>query len=106
MRNVPSEQTDGAHSGKLPPETFVVLGGGGKPHTVVGAVIVSVAENEDDLLLDIDGEAPKHRPRHGYQGRERVQDELMWHSPAGLACQDARGPWIATRATTCSGHCE
>lgn len=42
----------------------MVLLGGGKPDSVVCAIVALVTEDEDDLVLNIDGETAEHGPRY------------------------------------------
>src|SRR5271157_6315873 len=57
------ECLNGSHIRKFASETFVVLLGGGEPHTVVCRVVALEAEDEDNLVLlvlNIDREGAKH----------------------------------------------
>src|SRR6185312_8249787 len=80
--DVPSEQPDRAHRRKFAPQALVMLGGRRQPDTVVLARVFPVTEDQDDLVLDIDGEAAKHRAR---VRRERIERELVRYALASLA---------------------
>jgi hypothetical protein len=52
--------------------------GGGEPDSVVGGVIWFFAEDEDDLLPDVDGEAAEQGAGLGRQRSDRIEYELVW----------------------------
>jgi hypothetical protein len=58
-------------------EARVVLGGGGDPDAVVGLGGRLVAEDQDDLVLHVDGQAAEHRARGWLKAGERVEDEAV-----------------------------
>jgi len=66
----------------------VVLLGGGEPHTVVCRLLALVAEDEDDLVLNIDREAAKHGVSPGQQRSDRVQYKLVGYDLALLGGGD------------------
>jgi hypothetical protein len=79
------QHSDGSHVGELPPQTPVLVFGCSEPHPVVCHLITFVAEDEDNLVLNIDREAAEHGARLGRQRRDRVEDEFMWDRLARLA---------------------
>src|ERR1017187_321200 len=60
-RHLLPQHLNGSHVGELPPQTLVMLLGGGEPHSVVGRLVRLVAEDEDDFVLNVEGEASEHR---------------------------------------------
>src|SRR5690242_16401394 len=76
-----------------------MLGGGSQPYAVVGGVVLPVAQNQYDLLPDIDRQTTKHGTRRRGERGERVEDELVRDDPARLALEKsiARGAtsWLA-----------
>jgi hypothetical protein len=52
-----SENLDRAHFRKLPPQTLVVLLGRGQPHSVVRRSLARVAQDEDNLVLNVNRES-------------------------------------------------
>lgn len=79
---------DGSHAGKLAPKTVVVLHGRGQPHSVIFRLAGLVAQDEDDLVLDVDGEAAEHGPRAGKQRGDCVEHEFVRD---GFAAFDGEG---------------
>ena len=79
------QHLDGSHVGELPPQTPVMVFGGSEPHPVVCRLITFVAEDEDNLVLNVDREAAEHGARLGRQRSDRVEDEFMWDRLARLA---------------------
>ncbi len=76
-RHLLPQHSDGSHVGEFPAQTLVVLLGGGKPHPVVGRLLTFVAENEHNLVLNVDREATEHRTGHRRQRSDRVEHEFM-----------------------------
>jgi hypothetical protein len=78
----------------------VVFLGSGQPHSVVCCPIALVAEDEDNLVLNVDCEATKHGASLGRQRSDRVEYELMWDGltlldgEEGVLCWE--GDFIAT----------
>jgi hypothetical protein len=62
---------------------------GGKPHAVTRERGRLVAQNKDDLFLDVDCEAAEHRPRNVARPCERFEDELKRERFAGLGAEDS-----------------
>jgi hypothetical protein len=79
---------DGSHGGELAPKTRVMLGGGGEPYAVVFSFAGLVAEDEDDLFLNIDGEASEHGPGAGREGGDCLEYKFVRD---GLAAFDGEG---------------
>ena len=95
-----AKHLNGAQIGELPPQTLVVLLGGGEPNSIVGRRVALVAEDQHNLVLHVDGEATKHGTRLGRKGSKRVEHELMRDSfapdrKAGVIEREERD--IATR---------
>ena len=76
-RHLLPQHLDGSHVGELPPQTPVLVFGGGKPHPVVCRLITFIAEDEDNLVLNVDREAAEHGARLGRQRSDRVEHEFM-----------------------------
>ena len=56
-RHLLPQHSDGSHVGELPPQTPVLVFGCSEPHPVVCRLITLVAEDEDNLVLNVDREA-------------------------------------------------
>ena len=70
----------------------MVFLGGGQPHSVVCCPIALVAEDEDNLVLNVDREAAKHGASLGRQRSDRVEHELMRDLPLVIApCPRSKG---------------
>jgi hypothetical protein len=76
-RDLLPQHLNGSHVGELAPQTLVVLLGGGEPHPVVGRRVAFIAEDEDNLVLNVDRKAAEHGAGHGRQRSERVEHECM-----------------------------
>ena len=63
--------------GEFPPQALVVLLGRGQPHSVVRLPLAPVAEDKDNLVLNVDREAAKHGASLGRHRSHRVEHELM-----------------------------
>lgn len=61
-----------------------MVGGRGKPDAIVGCLIWFVAEDQDDLVIDIDREAAEHGAGSGRQGRDCLEDEFVRDGLAAL----------------------
>lgn len=72
-----AEHLNGSHVRKLAAETLVVLFGGAEPHPVVRIRSGLIAQDEDDLVPDVDREAAEHRVSPWRHRSERVEHELM-----------------------------
>lgn len=82
------QHLDGSHAGELAPKTLVMLGGSGEPHAVIFRFAGLVAEDEDDLILNVDGEAAERGPGAGRQGSDGVEYEFVRD---GFAAFDGEG---------------
>jgi len=79
----------------------MMLGRRCKPHAIVPRGVVPIAQNQHDLLLDVDRQTAKHRPRGRRHRGECVEHELVWRNLApfngddrvieGMATGIARG---------------
>ena len=78
------QHSDRSHVGEFTPQTLVVLLGGGKSHAVVGPLVTFIAENQHNLVLNIDREAAEHGTCHWRQWSDRVENEFMRDRPALL----------------------
>lgn len=83
-RHLLPQHLDGSHVGELPPQTPVLVFGCSEPHPVVCRLITFVAEDEDNLVLNVDREAAEHGARLGRQRSDRVEHEFMWDRLARL----------------------
>jgi hypothetical protein len=83
-RHILPQHLDGSHVGELPPQTPVLVFGGSEPHPVVCRLITFVAEDEDNLVLNVDREAAEHGARLGRQRSDCVELEFMWNRLARL----------------------
>src|SRR5208337_1761565 len=82
------EYLNRSHIRKLAPQTFVVLLGGGEPHTVVCRLLALVAKDQDNLVLNVDREAAKHGASPGQQRSDRVQHKLVGYNLALLGGEE------------------
>src|SRR5271156_856420 len=71
------QHLNGSHVREIAAQALMVFLGSGEPDSVVRGFIRLVAKDEDNLVLNIDGQAAEHRPGHGGQGSNRVEHELM-----------------------------
>src|SRR6266478_8245714 len=55
-RHLLTKQPNGAHVREFPPQTLVVFLGGGQPDSVVFRHVAPLAENKDNLVLNVDRE--------------------------------------------------
>ena len=62
--------------------------GGGEPHAIARECGRFVAQNENDLFLDVDCEAAEHRPRDQAGPGEPFEDELIRDRLTGLDAED------------------
>jgi O-methyltransferase domain/Dimerisation domain len=73
-----SENTDGPHVGELALQACVVFVCGCEPHAVVlRSLVAFVAQDADNFLSDVNGEASEHRIRSRRDLRERVEHEFV-----------------------------
>ena len=82
-----------------------MLLGGGEPHPVVCRLVKFVAQDEDNLVLNlvtanIDGEAAEHGVSPGRQRSERVKHEFMWNR---LALLDRKQGVVQREEPYCDG---
>jgi len=76
-RHLLPQHLDGSHVGELPPQTPVLVFGYSEPHPVVCRLITFVAEDEDNLVLNVDREAAEHGARLGRQRSDCVEHEFV-----------------------------
>ena len=77
-----------------------MLGRRREPYSIVLGPVTSIAENHDNLLLDVYRHAAEHRPGGGSQRRERIEHELVRRTLAPLPGEYLavnRGPIRSTR---------
>ncbi len=60
-RHLLSQKLDGSHTGKLAAEAVVMIVSSSEPDTVIGGMTGLVAEDEGNLVANINGETPEHR---------------------------------------------
>lgn len=65
------------HSWELAAQALVVLFGSGEPHSIVGSPLAPVAQDEDNLVLNVECEAAEHGAGLGRQRSDRFEHELM-----------------------------
>ena len=63
--------------GKFALQAGVMLGRGREPDAIVLRPLLSVPEDENDLVLHVDRETTKHRARRGRQWRNGVEDKFV-----------------------------
>jgi hypothetical protein len=78
------EYLNESHVRELAAETLILFFRGGEPDPVVFSRFALVAENEDDVVRNVDREAAEHGANLGRQRSDRVEHELMWDILARL----------------------
>jgi len=66
-----------SHLGKLTAQAVVMLFARGKPHSVICDALRLVAEDQNDFVFHVNGEAAEHWPSVRRQRSDRVEDELV-----------------------------
>src|SRR5271166_3391005 len=98
------EYLNRSHIRKLASKTFVVLLGGGEPNSVICRLVALVAENEDNLVLNVNREAAKHGASPGQQRSNRVQHKLVGYDLAMLGGEERVAQKQGGRITTRLRH--
>jgi hypothetical protein len=71
------EQLNGSHTRKLPPQTLVVFFRRRQPNAVVLGRLAPIAEDENNFLLNVYGQASEHPPRARRERFHCIEDKLV-----------------------------
>jgi hypothetical protein len=71
------KELDRSHAGEVVAKAVVIFESGGEPDAVVRSMSWSLAQDENDLVADVDRSAAEHGPRDGTEFGDRVEHEFV-----------------------------
>ena len=78
------EKLDRSHAGEVAAKAFVMFVSGGEPDAIVRSMSWFLAQDENDLVADVDRRAAEHGPRDGREFGDGVEDEFVRNRFAAL----------------------